>query len=143
NRPLSSGQSERLLQSERRKLQWVSGGRNFRRATVFLLRVFKFVNGIIDVFSSGNVKMLNRITGKFAGASLIVCLCVATIGKAADDKGAKASESLPLQKLVMFNAGVGFFEHRGQVDGNAQGEVKVNNEEINHMLNSMVLQDPR
>ena len=48
---------------------------------------------------------------------------------------------MPLQKLVMFNAGVGFFEHRGQVEGDAQVEFKFKVEEINDLLKSMVLQD--
>ncbi len=39
--------------------------------------------------------------------------------KAAAEKAADKGP-LPLNKVVMFNSGVGFFEHRGQVEGDAQ-----------------------
>jgi hypothetical protein len=41
----------------------------------------------------------------------------------------------------MFSSGVAFFEHAGQVDGNAQVEMKFDVKDINDLLKSMVLQD--
>ncbi len=48
---------------------------------------------------------------------------------------------VPLKKVVMFNSGVGFFEHRGSVTGNDTLDLKFNVEDINDLLKSMVLQD--
>ncbi len=56
----------------------------------------------------------------------------------ADDKPADA---LPLKKVVLYNAGVGFFERRADVDGNTKVDLKFNVSDINDLLKSMVLQD--
>lgn len=48
---------------------------------------------------------------------------------------------LPLKKIVMFNSGVGFFQHDGQVNGDAQIEMKFNVDDVNDLLKSMVVQD--
>jgi hypothetical protein len=45
------------------------------------------------------------------------------------------------QDDVMFSSGVAFFEHNGQVEGNAEVELKFNVKDINDLLKSMVLQD--
>lgn len=52
-----------------------------------------------------------------------------------------ATASLPLSKVVLFNSGVGFFEHYSEVEGDAQVDLKFNVENINDLLKSMVLQD--
>src|SRR6188768_3908752 len=84
--------------------------------------------------------MLERSSFKFALVGVI--LTANALAQAADDdKKAMPADQLPLQKLVMFNAGVGFFEHRGQVEGSAQVELKFKVDEINDLLKSMVLQD--
>jgi hypothetical protein len=48
---------------------------------------------------------------------------------------------LPIKRVVMFSSGVAFFEHAGQVDGDAQVEMKFDMKDINDLLKSMVLQD--
>ena len=57
--------------------------------------------------------------------------------RAADEKGPQ----LPLKKVVMFSSGVGYFERRGDVEGNAKVELKFNVRDINDLLKSLVLQD--
>jgi hypothetical protein len=52
-----------------------------------------------------------------------------------------AASSLPLQKVVLFNSGVGFFEHASNIEGNAKVDLKFNVDDINDLLKSMVLQD--
>jgi hypothetical protein len=52
-----------------------------------------------------------------------------------------ASANLPLKRVVLFNSGVGFFEHSGQVDGNADVQLKFNVEDVNDLLKSMVVED--
>jgi len=51
------------------------------------------------------------------------------------------SAGVPLKTVVMFNSGVGYFEHQGDVEGNAKVELKFNADDINDLLKSMVLQD--
>jgi hypothetical protein len=86
--------------------------------------------------------MFCRSFQKYLCAALLFTSSIAaSVAYSADDKDARQADALPLQKLVMFNAGVGFFEHRGKVDGNAQVEFKFKVEEINDLLKSMVLQD--
>ncbi len=52
-----------------------------------------------------------------------------------------AADAVPLGKVVMFTSGVGYFERQGEVDGDAQVELKFNVEDINDLLKSMVLED--
>jgi uncharacterized membrane protein YgcG len=60
--------------------------------------------------------------------------------QAGKSKTDKASE-LRLRRVVLFTSGVGFFEHRGNVDGNAKVDLKFNVADINDLLKSMVLED--
>jgi len=53
----------------------------------------------------------------------------------------KQSADLPIKRVVMFSSGVAFFEHRGDVEGNASVEMKFDVKDINDLLKSMVLQD--
>jgi hypothetical protein len=53
----------------------------------------------------------------------------------------KTNADIPIKRVVMFSSGVAFFEHAGQVEGNAQVEMKFDVKDINDLLKSMVLQD--
>ncbi|HEY1599540.1 MAG TPA: hypothetical protein VGG64_08060 [Pirellulales bacterium] len=53
----------------------------------------------------------------------------------------KADDPLPLKKVVLYNAGVGYYERRAEIDGNAKVDLKFNVSDINDLLKSMVLQD--
>ncbi len=48
---------------------------------------------------------------------------------------------MPLTKVVLFTSGVGYFEHRGEVEGDAQVEMRFNVNDVNDLLKSMVLED--
>lgn len=61
-------------------------------------------------------------------------------GKAPEQPPAKAGD-LPVTKVVMFSSGVGFFEHLGQVEDEAQVRLQFNVEDVNDLLKSMVVQD--
>lgn len=50
-------------------------------------------------------------------------------------------EALPLHKVVLFSSGVGYFEHRGFVDGDTALDVTFGTEEMADILKSVVLQD--
>jgi hypothetical protein len=58
----------------------------------------------------------------------------------AEDKD-KAASALPLKKVVLYNAGVGFYERRAEIDGDAKIDLKFNATDINDLLKIMVLQD--
>lgn len=77
------------------------------------------------------------ITGVLIGA---FCL-VAGVTRNGQGEETKSGSALPLKKVVLFNSGVGFFEHRAQVDGDVKIDLKFNVDSINDLLKSMVLQD--
>jgi hypothetical protein len=53
----------------------------------------------------------------------------------------KDDNSIPLRRLIMYTSGVGYFEHRGAVEGEAEVEFRFDTADINDLLKSMVLQD--
>src|SRR5262245_53717430 len=61
--------------------------------------------------------------------------------RAADGPAAPGEAALPLAKVVLFNSGVGYFEHLGQVEGNARVDLKFRVSDVNDLLKSMVLED--
>jgi hypothetical protein len=71
----------------------------------------------------------------FACLAVFCCLAAAAI---ADEP---KSTNLPLRRVVMFNSGVGFFEHAGTVSGDAKVEMQFKTADINDLLKSMVVQD--
>jgi hypothetical protein len=58
-----------------------------------------------------------------------------------DDAAAKQPEALPLTSIILYNSGVGFFEHNAQIDGQQQIDLKFSVDDVNDLLKSMVLQD--
>jgi hypothetical protein len=52
-----------------------------------------------------------------------------------------AAAEVPLRRVVLFNSGVGFFEHRGEIDGNRQTELRFKPDEINDVLKSLFVRD--
>jgi hypothetical protein len=53
----------------------------------------------------------------------------------------KPAADVPLERVVLFNSGVGFFDRQGEITGDAAVELKFNVDDINDLLKSMVLQD--
>lgn len=82
--------------------------------------------------------MRRRLFTHFLAAA--VALAPLTNGnlRAADDKD---SSSLPLKRIVLFNSGVGFFEHGGEVTGDATVDLKFKVDDVNDLLKSLVPQD--
>ena len=48
---------------------------------------------------------------------------------------------VPVQSVMLFSSGVGFFEHAGTVRGNSATELRFKTAQINDILKSLVLQD--
>jgi hypothetical protein len=71
--------------------------------------------------------------------SALIGLFVAGLAFAQD--APPAAPPLPLKRVVMFSSSVGFFEHRGEVEGNQQIEFAFKTADINDLLKSLVVQD--
>ncbi len=66
-----------------------------------------------------------------ASASLLALAAALPAGEA----------DLPVHAVTLFSSGVGWFEHSGTVDGEAQAELRFRTGQINDILKSLVLQD--
>ncbi len=74
----------------------------------------------------------------FAVASAALsCLVLLAVTAAAEQK----SVDLPLKRVVLFSSGVGYFEHDGEVEGDAQAELQFRVGDVNDLLKSMVVED--
>ena len=75
--------------------------------------------------------------------SIAGCIAVLLAGSLdAQPPGNRAEEfPLPLEKVVLFTSGVGYFQHGGKVNNDAQVEMSFKSEHINDLLKSMVLED--
>ncbi len=71
----------------------------------------------------------------------IMLVSVADHAARGDETHDVAADKLPVQQVVLFSSGVGYFERRGHVDGNATLDFKFNVADINDLLKSMVLED--
>src|SRR4051794_3624687 len=50
-------------------------------------------------------------------------------------------ELLPIQRITLYRSGVGSFERRGLVEGNATVQLRFKTEQVNDILKSMVVLD--
>jgi len=75
----------------------------------------------------------------------LICLSILTLlfwaPESPAQQDAPAALDLPIQRIVLFDTGVGFFEHRGVADGNAEVALEFNVDDVNDLLKSMVVQD--
>ncbi len=69
---------------------------------------------------------------------LVAGLLAATTGLAQQPE--KKAE-LPIRRIVLFSSGVGYFQHNGQVDGDAVARLDFRTGQINDILKSLVLMD--
>ena len=49
---------------------------------------------------------------------------------------------IPVQSVVLFSSGVGYFEHAGAISGDVTTELRFKTNQINDILKSLVLEDP-
>ena len=54
---------------------------------------------------------------------------------------AEEGASLPLSKISLYSSGVGYFQHDGTVNSRAQLNLRLDTNQINDMLKSLVVQD--
>lgn len=83
-------------------------------------------------------------------AALLMMACAATVfsqtvvPSSTTDKPVVSPQdvAVPLKRIVLYASGVGFFEHRGQLDGNASVSLRFKTDQINDILKSLVIADP-
>jgi hypothetical protein len=66
---------------------------------------------------------------------------VAAAGAADKDNPVGTQTDIPVSTVVLYSSGVGYFEHSGTVDGDANTRLMFKTEQINDMLKSMVVMD--
>jgi len=71
----------------------------------------------------------------------LMALAALALGAPPAASAEQGTATLPLKRVVLFSSGVGFFEHDGQVEGNAQVPMKFNVQDVNDLLKSMVVED--
>lgn len=59
----------------------------------------------------------------------------------ADGDTKSTAESLPIRRITLYRSGVGSFDRRGMVDGNATIQMRFKTDQINDILKSMVVLD--
>ncbi len=99
------------------------------------------------------MRRVATITSLAGGAALLLAgVCAvdlfadkpASPGKGTELALASRSESaakLPVQQVVLFNSGVGYFQREGDVEGSCRIDLSFPVQDINDMLKSLVLQD--
>ena len=75
-----------------------------------------------------------RTTSRLLALSLSLAL-------AATVRGLAAEAPLPLESVVLFTSGVGYFQHAGEVTGDATVEMQFAADDVNDLLKSMVVLD--
>src|SRR5690606_15878778 len=58
-----------------------------------------------------------------------------------DAQARPADEVLPIRQIVLYRSGVGFFERRGTVEGDATVSLRFNTEDVNDILKSLLIRD--
>lgn len=58
-------------------------------------------------------------------------------------KSLKQVNPLPITQVVLFNSGVGYFHRTGQVEGDARVDLQFQSGDINDLIKSLVIDDPK
>jgi len=58
-----------------------------------------------------------------------------------NDAANAAAANLPIKHVVLFSSGVGYFQRKGEIDGNARIDLTFQVRDINDLIKSMVVQD--
>ncbi len=88
-----------------------------------------------------------RLTPWIVAGGLTFALCALPLFGQPGDAPIPATEvpksiQLPLTRVVLFNAGIGYYERSGTVDGPAKLNLKVNEEDINDLILTLMVNDP-
>lgn len=61
----------------------------------------------------------------------------------ADVANAVTTANLPIRNVVLFSSGVGYFQRKGEIDGNVRVDLTFQVRDINDLIKSMVIQDEK
>ncbi|HXE53387.1 MAG TPA: hypothetical protein VN541_10245, partial [Tepidisphaeraceae bacterium] len=76
-----------------------------------------------------------------ASATAAVLSCVSPLRAAPATQPADGQTDVPVKEVVLYSSGVGYFEHFGQVNGDAATVLHFKTDQINDILKSLVLED--
>ena len=82
-----------------------------------------------------SARAATRATAVAAAVASLLAWPAATLAESV------SREAVPLEKVVVFTSGVGYFQHGGEVEGDATVRLDFQTDEINDLLKSMVVQD--
>jgi len=88
--------------------------------------------------------MTNRRTFQWLTLAIMLALPGPAFAQDKDNTNDNANDNavdLPMVRAVMFSSGVGYFEHAGTVEGNANVQLMFDRSQINDVLKSMVVMD--
>jgi hypothetical protein len=74
-------------------------------------------------------------------ATTLTALLVTAVSGALTNAEPIGRDGVPLEKVVIFTSGVGYFQHGGEVAGDTTVQLDFQTDEINDLLKSMVVQD--
>jgi len=80
----------------------------------------------------------------FLGGLTFALFAVPIFGQPADKKSPepKPAVKLPLTRVVLFNAGIGYFHREGTVTDTTRVDLKVNEQDVNDLILTLVAHDP-
>lgn len=84
---------------------------------------------------------MKRLSLLLAAGGLTFAICLARLIAQQPDPPVKAAV-LPLTRVTLTNAGIGYFHREGTIDGTARVELKVNEEDVNDLILTLLADDP-
>ena len=81
------------------------------------------------------------LTTALAAVSASVLIHASGTSVSAAETSRVADDILPIRQIVLYRSGVGFFERRGEVTGDATVSLRFNTEDVNDILKSLLVQD--
>lgn len=85
---------------------------------------------------------MNRFLPWVAVGGLTFAVCTVQLFAQPDQKPPPKAAKLPLTRVVLTTAGVGYFHREGTIDGTARVELKVNEEDVNDLILTLLASDP-
>lgn len=86
---------------------------------------------------------MNRLLPWLAVGGLTFAVCIARLIAQPPDPPPVKAATLPLTRVTLTNAGIGYFHREGTVDGTARVDLKVNEEDVNDLILTLLADDPK
>lgn len=87
---------------------------------------------------------MNRLTLLLAAGGLTFAVCFARLfAQPGDAPPVVKAAALPVTRVTLTTAGVGYFHREGTVDGTARVDLKVNEEDVNDLILTLLADDPK